>query len=424
MVDADGGPPADVQPQLTLELLRQGNDTERAEIPIPQEVQDLYKLYRPSPLRRAERFEKALGTSSRIYFKYEGNNAAGSHKLNTAIAQAYYFKRAGVKRIVTGTGAGQWGSAIAYACTQFGMECLIFMVGVSYRQKPLRAVAMELYGGTVHSSPSELTQVGKNAVGKDPEKLGSLAVATGEAIEIAHASSDTRFAVGSGEGHVLLHQTVIGQEAVQQMAELGEYPDAVVACMGAGSNFAGMVFPFMRDARKQNRSIEFVAAEPIACPKLTRGRFAFDKNDFSGTTPHTKMMTLGRDFLAPGIHAGGLRYHGTSPLLSKMFADGLFKARAVPQTEVMGIASLFARSEGVIVAPESAHALSAAAQMARESRTPRAILVNISGHGHLDLTSYQEFRAGKMDDGAPSEEALERSLAQLDARNAPVNEAT
>jgi tryptophan synthase beta chain len=420
---AGGGRNTDVRPQLTLELFRQSNQADLAEIPIPDPILEMYAMYRPTPLIRAKAFEEALGTKSRIYVKFEGQNAAGSHKLNSAIAQAYYFKKAGVERIVTGTGAGQWGAAISFACGRAGLAATVFMVGVSYRQKPLRPVMMRVYGGEVHESPSDVTEVGRAGRIKDPQRIGSLSIANGEAIEIARSAPNARFAVGSGENHVLLHQTVIGQEAVLQMEEIGDYPNVVTACVGAGSNFAGISFPFIRNNRRHGKAVRIIAAEPIACPKLTRGLYAYDMSDASSTTPQVRMMTLGRDVVVPGIHAGGLRYHGTSPLLSAMYQDGLFEARSFPQRKVFETAVLFARSTGMIVAPESAHALAAAVQAVQESPAPISVLANVSGHGLLDLSSYDAYLKDEIDDGAPDEAMIASSLSLLRQRNEYVEEA-
>jgi len=422
METAGNGRNVDVRPQMTLELFRQSNQADQADIPIPDPVLELYSLYRPTPLIRAKAFEEALGTSSRIYVKFEGQNAAGSHKLNSAIAQAYYFKKAGVERITTGTGAGQWGAAISWACARAGLTATVFMAGVSYRQKPLRPVMMRVYGAEIHESPSDVTEVGRAAQIKDPQRIGSLSIANGEAIEIARSSPGARFAVGSGENHVLLHQTVIGQEAIQQMNEISDYPQVVTACVGAGSNFAGMSFPFIRDSRRSGRAVRIIAAEPVACPKLTRGLYAYDLSDASSTTPYVRMMTLGRDAVVPGIHAGGLRYHGTSPLLSAMYQDGLYEARAYRQRYVFETAVLFARTTGLIVAPESAHALCAAVDAVKEAQSPICVLANISGHGLLDLSSYDAFLEGEIDDGLPDEEMVARSLSLLRQRNELVSE--
>jgi tryptophan synthase beta chain len=419
---AGGAPVTDVRPQMTLELFRQANQTDAADIPIPDPVLELYSLYRPTPLIRAKAFEEALGTKSRIYIKYEGQNAAGSHKLNSAIAQAYYFKKAGVDQITTGTGAGQWGAAISWACARAGLTATVFMVSISYRQKPLRSVMMRVYGADIRESPSDTTEVGRAARAKDPNHLGSLNIANAEAIEVARGAPNARFAVGSGENHVLLHQTVIGQEAIQQLEEIGDYPHVVTGCVGAGSNFAGISFPFIRNSRRHSKAVRIIAAEPVACAKLTRGLYAYDLSDASSTTPYVRMMTLGRDVVVPGIHAGGLRYHGTSPLLSAMYQDGLFEARAYRQTNVFETAVMFARATGIVVAPESAHALCAAVDAVREAPNPICVLANISGHGLLDLSSYDTYLRGEMDDGLPDEAMIERSLTLLRERNAQVGE--
>jgi len=409
-----------VLPQQPLSLMKQSNDTTKADVAIPAEVQAIYATYRPTLLRRAHRLEERLGTTARIYYKYEGANVSGSHKLNSAIAQAYYYKKAGVKHLITGTGAGQWGTALAYACRQFGLKCTVFMVGISYRQKPQRPRIVELFGGEIHESPSPLTRTGREAMERDPDRIGSLAVATGEAIEMAREMKDSaRFAVGSGETCVILHQTVIGNEAVGQMQALGDFPDYVVACMGAGSNFGGVGMPFLRAARETGRHVELVAAEPVACPKLTRGDYLFDINDFSGTTPVTRMYTLGSRYLAPGIHAGGLRYHGTSAFLSTLYAHKGFSARAIAQPDALGAGILFADCEGVIPAPESAHAVAAAIEIAREHRAGASpsILINISGHGMFDLAGYEEAKRGVLPDDRPDEALIAASLGAARARN-------
>ncbi len=415
-----------VLPQQPLSLMKQSNDTTRPDIEIPAAVRDLYAAYRPTLLKRAHRLEERIGTASRIYFKYEGANVSGSHKLNTAIAQAYYYKRAGVKHLITGTGAGQWGTAIAYACREIGLKCTVFMVGISYRQKPQRRTIVELFGGAIHESPSDLTQTGRNALKRDPERIGSLAVATGEAIELAREQKDSaRFAVGSGENCVVLHQTVIGNEAVRQMADFDDFPDYVVACMGAGSNFGGVGMPLLRAAKSLGRKVELVAAEPVACPKMTRGEYLYDINDFSGTTPITRMYTLGSGFLAPPIHAGGLRYHGTSAFLSALYAHNGFSARAIGQTDAMSAGMLFAEAEGIIPAPESAHAVAAALQIAREHKTGpgRAILINISGHGLFDLAGYEQAGRGELTDDVPDEAMIAASLGATRARNQEIAKA-
>jgi tryptophan synthase beta chain len=415
-----------VLPQQPLSLMKQSNDTSHADIAIPAPVLKLYASYRPTLLRRARALEERLGTSARLYYKFEGANVSGSHKLNTALAQAHYYKKAGVKHLITGTGAGQWGTALAYACQRLGLACTVFMVGISYRQKPQRRTIVELFGGEIHESPSNLTRAGREALKRDPNRIGSLAVATGEAIELAREKKDTaRFAVGSGETCVLLHQTVIGNEAVKQMEALDDFPDHVVACMGAGSNFAGVGMPFLRAARERGTEVQLVAAEPLACPKMTRGAYLYDINDFSGTTPVTRMYTLGSSYLAPPIHAGGLRYHGTSAFLSALYADDLFKARALRQIEALKAGALFAETEGIIPAPESAYAIAAGLQIAAEAApgSSPCILINISGHGLFDLSAYEQARRGELPDDTPDERMIEASLAGTIERNAEITEA-
>ncbi len=415
-----------VLPQQPLSLMKQSNDTTHADIAIPEPIRKLYANYRPTLLRRAKSLEERIGTSARLYYKFEGANVSGSHKLNTALAQAYYYQKAGVKHLITGTGAGQWGTALAYACQRFGLACTVFMVGISYRQKPQRRTIVELFGGEIHESPSDLTRAGREALKRDPNRIGSLAIATGEAIELARKMHDTaRFAVGSGETCVLLHQTVIGNEAVRQMTELDDFPGYVVACMGAGSNFAGVGMPFLRAARERGKSVRLIAAEPLACPKMTRGAYLFDINDFSGTTPVTRMYTLGSSYLAPPIHAGGLRYHGTSAFLSALYAGGGFKARALRQAEALKAGALFAETEGIVPAPESAYAIAAGLQIAAESKAKPncCILMNISGHGLFDLSAYEQARRGELPDDTPDERMIETSLASTIRRNAEITEA-
>lgn len=414
-----------VAPKQPLALLKQSNNYSDKDIPIPDELIKLYEAYRPTPLRRAFNLEKNLSTNAKIYYKYEGANISGSHKLNTALAQAFYYKKAGVKHLVTATGAGQWGSAIAYACKLFDLECTIFMVGISLRQKPQRRVMMELYGAKVCESPSNITDVGRNAQLSDPEKIGSLAIATGEAIEMANKNSNAKFAVGSGENSVLLHQTIIGLEAIKQLSEHNESPDYIIGCMGAGSNFGGIALPFMRLFKESGGKCKFIAAEPVACPKLTRGKYAYDINDFSGTTPLSKMFTLGSQYLAPGIHAGGLRYHGTSELLSALYANKYFDAVAIPQTDALRAGLLFSESESILPAAESAHAIASAINIINASpifSTPPTILINISGHGYFDLLAYDEFKNGKVDDAYPNETMIENSLRALNDFNQKICE--
>jgi len=405
-----------VIPQQPLALIRQSHNTQDAYVPIPEELLEYYYQYRPTPLKRANGLEAHLKVNARIYYKFEGANLSGSHKLNTALAQAYYYKKAGIKHLVTGTGAGQWGTAIAYACQIMNLECTVFMVGVSLRQKPYRKTMMELFGATVHESPSELTKVGRDALKIDKERIGSLAFATGEAIEYAQVNSDCRFAVGSGENCVLLHQSIIGCEAVAQMHTLDDFPTDVVACMGAGSNFGGVGLPFLRFAKELGKSTRLLAVEPSACPKLTRGVYAYDKNDFSGTTPISKMYTLGSKYMAPPIYAGGLRYHGTSPFLSAMYHDDLFDALAIDQPETLAAGLLLARTENILPAPESAHAVAGAIRLAKDhphDSEPLVILINVSGHGMFDVTSYEKFQKGEVESGRPSENSLKTSLQEV-----------
>jgi tryptophan synthase beta chain len=413
-----------VVPQQPLSLARQSNNTTDPLIAIPEKLLSFYEKYRPTPLRRAKQLEERLGVNAHIYYKFEGANISGSHKLNTALAQAYYYSQAGVKHLVTGTGAGQWGTAIAYACSLLSMECTVFMVGTSLRQKPQRALMMTLFGATVHESPSDITKVGQEAIERDPERIGTLAVATGEALELAHQRKGTRFAVGSGENCVLLHQTIIGNEAIAQMDALGEFPDYVVACMGAGSNFGGVGLPFIRAAKEQGRSVRLLAVEPSACPKLTRGKFAYDINDFSGTTPISKMYTLGSRYIPPPIHSGGLRYHGTSPFLSAMYAAKMFDAIAIDQPVALEAGLLLAETENILPAPESAHAIAGAIDLARHhphNSQPLVILINISGHGLFDLSAYQQYRSGNLDLGRLDEESLKESLRELEEFNGRIN---
>lgn len=404
-----------IAPKQPLSLMKQSFDTETPFIDIPNDLWLKYLTFRPTPLKRALNLENLLSVNAQIYYKYEGANVSGSHKLNTALAQVYYYKLAGAKHIITGTGAGQWGTAIAYACKLFGLKCTVFMVNISLSQKPQRKAMMELMGATVISSPSGYTKVGKNALNKN-NKLGSLAIATAEAIEMSNQEKYTQFAVGSGENSVLLHQTIIGQEALNQLQKLDVFPDQVIACMGAGSNFAGIGLPLRMHANKFGKNCQLIAAEPVACPKLTRGKYTYEINDFSGTTPISKMYTLGQKFVAPAIHAGGLRYHGTSEFLSAMFHHKMFEASAIKQKEALQAGLLFMETEGILPAPESAHALAVAIQNAKKhpiSDKPLNILVNISGHGLFDLAAYDQFQKNILDDDMPSEEMIKISLAEL-----------
>jgi tryptophan synthase beta chain len=383
------------------------------EIEIPDEVREAYKLWRPTPLYRARRLEKALGTSAHIYYKYEGVSPSGSHKPNTAIPQAYENARAGIRKITTETGAGQWGSSLAFACGMFGLECEVFMVGSSYDQKPYRRSMMETWGATVHRSPSQLTESGRANAQHD---TGSLGIAISEAVEIAAQNDDINYALGSVLNHVLLHQTVIGQETIAQMEMAGEEPDVVIACVGGGSNFGGLVIPWLRRNLRDGATTRFIGAEPAACPTLTKGVYAYDFGDTAGFTPLMPMYTLGHDFVPPPVHAGGLRYHGDSPLVSALVHNGLVEARAYRQSETFAAGVQFARTEGIIPAPEPTHAISAVieeAQAATEAGDERVILFGLCGHGHFDLSAYDAYLAGTLEDPEFSQEDMDRAIANL-----------
>jgi tryptophan synthase beta chain len=383
------------------------------EVEIPGPVRDAYRLWRPTPLYRARRFEQALGTPARIYYKYEGTSPPGSHKPNTAVAQAYENARAGVRKLATETGAGQWGSALAFACSLFGLECEVFMVGSSYDQKPYRRSMMETWGATVHRSPSDLTSSGR---GQAKHETGSLGIAISEAVEVAAQAPDTNYALGSVLNHVLLHQTVIGQEAILQMELAGEEPDVVVGCVGGGSNFAGLTFPFIRHVLRGDTRMRFLAAEPAACPTLTRGAYRYDFGDTAGLTPLMPMYTLGHDFVPPPVHAGGLRYHGDAPMVCGLVKAGVVEARAYRQNETFAAAVQFARTEGIIPGPEPAHAIRAVveeAEAARQAGEPRVILFGLSGHGHFDLSAYDAYLAGSLEDPEFSAADMDAALAQL-----------
>jgi pyridoxal-phosphate dependent TrpB-like enzyme len=397
-----------------MEVIQQEMSTERF-IDIPEEVREMYKQWRPSPLYRARGLEKKLDTPARIYYKYEGVNATGSHKLNTALAQAFYNKNEGIKRISTETGAGQWGSALSMACNHFGMECTVYMVKVSYQQKPYRRSFMQTFGSNVIASPSNLTQSGRTILEKDPESTGSLGIAISEAVEDAATHNDTHYSLGSVMNHVCLHQTIIGLEAKKQLEMIDEYPDVVFACCGGGSNFAGISFPFLMDKFKGTK-VRAVAVEPAACPTLTKGIFAYDYGDTVKFGPIAKMYTLGHDFVPAGIHAGGLRYHGDSPLVSQLYHDGLIEAQAYAQKPVFDAAVMFARTEGIVPAPESSHAIKAAineALAAKESGEEKVILFNLSGHGYFDMSSYDLYFSGNMIDVDYSEESVRESMKNL-----------
>jgi tryptophan synthase beta chain len=404
--------PDDLSPIFAMGLILQEVSAD-PEIEIPEEVRDIYKLWRPTPLLRARRLERALDTPAHLYYKYEGTSPAGSHKPNTAVPQAFYNKQEGVKRLVTETGAGQWGSALAFACQLMDMECLVFMVGSSYDQKPYRRSMMETWGATVHRSPSAETNGGR---AQAAHPTGSLGIAISEAVEVAAGDEESNYALGSVLNHVLLHQTVIGQESLAQMEKAGEYPDTVIGCVGGGSNFAGIAIPFVRANLREGTRTRFIACEPAACPTLTRGVYRYDFGDTMGMTPLMPMYTLGHDFVPPPVHAGGLRYHGDAPLLCGLVREGLVEARAFKQNETFEAAVQFARTEGVIPAPEPAHAIRAVideALAARESGEQRVILFNLCGHGHFDLAAYDAYLAGKLEDPEFSEEEMEEALARL-----------
>ncbi len=407
--------PDDLTPIFPMALILQEVSAE-PEIEIPEPVREAYKLWRPTPLYRARRLERALDTPAHIYYKYEGTSPPGSHKPNTAVAQAYENAKAGIKKLTTETGAGQWGSALAFACNLFGLECEVWMVGSSYDQKPYRRSMMETWGATVHRSPSDVTESGK---AQAAHTTGSLGIAISEAVEVAAQNADTNYSLGSVLNHVLLHQTVIGQEALAQMAMAGEEPDTVIACVGGGSNFGGLTFPFLRrviGSRPPQANTKFIAAEPAACPTLTRGVYAYDFGDTVGLTPLMPMYTLGHDFVPPPVHAGGLRYHGDSPLVCGLVKQGLVEPRAYRQNETFDAAVRFARAEGLIPAPEPAHAIRAVieeADAAKEAGESRVILFGLCGHGHFDLSAYDAYLAGRLEDPEFSEDDLAAALASL-----------
>ncbi|HUH98451.1 MAG TPA: TrpB-like pyridoxal phosphate-dependent enzyme, partial [Anaerolineales bacterium] len=399
-----------------MDLILQEVSTERY-IEIPEEVREIYKLYRPTPLLRARRLEKALGTPAHIYYKNESVSPAGSHKPNTAIAQAYYNKKAGTKALTTETGAGQWGSALALACSFFGLDLEVYMVKVSYQQKPYRRVMMETYGSQVFASPTDRTNYGRSVLKQDPNSPGSLGIAISEAVEVAATSGGKKkYSLGSVLNHVLMHQTVIGEEALKQMDLANEYPDVVIGCVGGGSNFSGVAYPFLRENLKNGKRTRLLAVEPTATPSLTKGMYTFDYGDTAKMAPVVKMYTLGHGFVPPSIHAGGLRYHGMAPSLSAFCDAGLIEAVAVKQKPTFEAAIQFARSEGIIPAPESAHAIRAAIDEALDAKKKgekRVILFNLSGHGHFDLSAYESFLNGKLDDYEYPAEAVQAAMADL-----------
>ncbi len=406
--------PPDLLPLFPMALLEQEMSPQRW-FDIPDEVLEIYQLWRPSPMYRAHRLEKAIGTKSKIYYKYEGVSPAGSHKPNTAVAQAYYNKKEGIKRLTTETGAGQWGSALSFAGALFGLKVTVYMVKISYQQKPYRRIMMETWGGEVHASPSKLTNAGRGILKENPDSLGSLGIAISEAVEDAATHDDAHYSLGSVLNHVLLHQTVVGLEAQAQMKKVGDYPDVVIGCVGGGSNFGGIAMPFVLD-KFAGKNVRLLAVEPTACPTLTKGVYAYDYGDTAKMAPIVKMYTLGHDFVPAGIHAGGLRYHGDSPIISKLVKEGVMEAVAYHQNPVFEAAMIFAKSEGIIPAPEAAHAIKAAIDEAKkgdQEGKQRVVLFNLSGHGHFDLQAYLDYMDKKLPDYEHPEEAIKEALKKL-----------
>ena len=406
--------PEDLAPIFPMELIKQEVSQERW-IPIPDDVRNIYKLWRPTPLHRAYRLEKALGTPARIYYKNESVSPPGSHKPNTAVAQAYFNKKEGVKRLATETGAGQWGSALAFGCNLFGLKCTVYMVKVSYEQKPYRKIMMQTWGAEAHASPTNLTNAGRAMLEKDPNCPGSLGLAISEAVEDAATHDDTKYSLGSVLNHVLLHQTVVGLELQKQLKIAREKPDMIIGCVGGGSNFSGAFFPFVSEKLK-GRNIRFIAVEPTSCPTLTKGPYLYDFGDVAKMTPLLKMFTLGHGFIPPAIHAGGLRYHGDAPILCALVNKGIVEAVAYNQNPVFEAAVLFARTEGIIPAPETAHAIRAAideAKKCKETGEEKCIVIAFSGHGHFDLAAYDAYFAGKLEDYAYPEEKIAEALKDV-----------
>ena len=407
--------PGDLAPLFPMDLILQ-EVSQDSYIEIPEPVRDIYRLWRPTPLYRAHRLERELDTPARIYYKYEGVSPAGSHKPNTAVAQAYYNAQAGVRKLTTETGAGQWGSALALACRMFGLECEVWQVAASFEQKPYRGSMMRTWGATIHSSPSEVTNAGQAILAKDPNSPGSLGIAISEAVEVAATNEDVNYSLGSVLNHVLLHQTVIGQEAAAQLAKVGETPDVIIGCTGGGSNFSGLSYPFLREKLAGNINPTIRAVEPAACPSITKGEYRYDFGDTIGMTPLIKMHTLGHGFVPDPIHAGGLRYHGMSPLVSHIVELGLMEAVAIAQVECFEAALQFARTEGIIPAPEPAHAIAGALREAnecRESGEEKVILIALCGHGHFDMAAYDTFLAGDIHDYEYPSDAIAAALAEV-----------
>lgn len=408
--------PEDLYPVFCEECSRQELDQENAWIDIPEEVRDLYAYYRSTPLVRAYGLEKALGTPAHIYFKNESVSPVGSHKLNSAIAQAYYCKKEGVTNVTTETGAGQWGTALSYAAKVFGLEAAVYQVKISYEQKPYRRSIMQTYGAQVTPSPSMSTRAGKDILTREPNNQGSLGTAISEAVELAKTTPNCKYTLGSVMSHVTLHQTIIGLEAEKQMEMAGEYPDIVIGCFGGGSNFGGIAFPFMRHNIKDGKTTRFIAAEPASCPKLTRGKFHYDFGDVAGYTPLLPMYTLGHDFMPANIHAGGLRYHGAGVIVSQLLKDKLMEAVDIKQLETFEAGVLFAKAEGIIPAPESSHAIAAAIREAKkctETGEAKVILFNLSGHGLIDMTAYDNYLAGNLQNYRSSEELIEQNIDKV-----------
>ena len=403
--------PGDLTPIFPMALIEQEMSAKRW-ISIPHEVLDVYRLWRPTPLRRAHRLEKYLKTKCRIYYKDESVSPTGSHKTNTAIAQAYYNKKAGIKRLVTETGAGQWGCALSFACNVFSLGCHVYMVKVSFHQKPFRKSLMHIWGADVIASPSELTESGRMILKADPHCQGSLGIAISEAVEEAAKHKEANYSLGSVLNHVLLHQTVIGLETKKQLKIAGEKPDYLIACVGGGSNFGGLALPFVKDKLK-GADLTILAVEPSACPSLTKGAYAYDYGDTAGLTPLLKMFTLGHTFIPPGIHAGGLRYHGCSPLVSALHAKNIIDSVSYPQIEVFEAAAAFARAEGIVPAPETAHAVKAAIDVAKREKKAKCIVFNFSGHGFLDLSSYDKFLSGELKNYAYPKAEIKKALKAL-----------
>ncbi|MCU0464151.1 MAG: TrpB-like pyridoxal phosphate-dependent enzyme [Anaerolineae bacterium] len=408
--------PDDLAPLFPMDLIMQEVSQDRY-IDIPDEVREIYKLWRPTPLLRARRLEKALDTPAHIYYKYEGISPSGSHKLNTAVPQAYYNKKAGVQGLTTETGAGQWGTALSQACNFFGLECFVYMVKVSYQQKPYRAAMIRTFGAQVTASPSDTTHAGRGILAQDPNSPGSLGIAISEAVEVAATSGGKyKYALGSVLNHVLTHQTVIGEEALKQMDLAGEYPDVIVAPTGGGSNFAGISLPFIRHNLKDGKRTRILAVEPAACPSLTKGVYAYDFGDTSGMTPLVKMHTLGHTFVPPPFHAGGLRYHGMASIVCELYDQGLIEAQAIPQLETFAAALTFAKAEGIVPAPEAAHGIAGAireALAAKESGEKRVILINLCGHGHFDMSAYTAYLDGNLNDLEYPDEVFQEALTHL-----------